>query len=889
MPAHGNQRSLWDAGCRFDFANPGLPVASRRCCSTTRRSRATATRCGSCSPSSGSSTRRVEVSVVDRSNRKELLGDLNPACACRRSSSTTAARSASRTRSSGTSPTARSTSRTTRTSARRCCSGSSSSSTATSRTSPSRGSGSRTRGRRSASPIGFPLGWRGATRRSTRWSGTWTAASSSSAKLLDRRHLAVRLHPRRRRRRLRSRAVPRDPCWLGRVAAQPRARRDRRYRVNVRLRFAPSPTGSLHLGNALTAVANRRFADAEAGVLHPAHRRHRSVAHGGGWGGGDPRRPRVARRLVRRRPGSAERTRLELTPRPRDACLAGGAERDKDGSVRLGHDGTTLLRADGTATYQLASVADDLELGITHVIRGNDHRPNLPVQQRIARALGGELPEVIHHGLVLGPDGKKLSKRHGHSSIAELRDEGLPAQAVRAYLDELGLPEHDVQLDLARLRRLAIDAIASMSDDELATAAGAPIELVPALRGARPWSRRREYAHLLLEPEQVRLGEEARATLGRFAELREPAPERLTAEESRALVRELKAVGGDLRSLRLALTGAPTGPSWPRCCLRSRARRHSRGPLAQSAPDYDRRCAPVRHPDPLAGRAAASTRPDPHVLLRVHGVPADPRRELAALRPRDVAAELAAAHGLRREPRPQHHRRRRQGVRRGARAGHLEPGAVGAGHRVVLRGHGRSRTRPARRRAARDRGDRRDRRLHRRAPRARACIRRGRGRLLQRRELARVREALGRPPRRHGRPGVERSEARSARLRAVEVAEVARGRRVGLTVGPGPARLAYRVLGDGREAPRPRVRDPRRGHGPAFPASRERARTIERARPPVRAHLDAQRHARARRGEDVEVAWQRRDAPQCPRCLGSGGVARFPSLGTLEQAGRLLG
>ena len=134
------------------------------------------------------------------------------------------------------------------------------------------------------------------------------------------------------------------------------------------------------------------------------------------------------------------------------ALEAGAAERDEDGSVRLARGGTTLLREDGTATYQLATVADDLALGITHVIRGNDHRPNLPVQQRIARAIGGELPEVIHHGLVLGPDGKKLSKRHGHSSIAELREEGLPASAVRAYLDELDLPQHDVQLDLARLR-----------------------------------------------------------------------------------------------------------------------------------------------------------------------------------------------------------------------------------------------------------------------------------------------------------------------------------------------------------------------------------------------------------------------------------------------------
>ena len=58
-------------------------------------------------------------------------------------------------------------------------------------------------------------------------------------------------------------------------------------------------------------------------------------------------------------------------------------------------EGVTLLRADGSATYQLATVADDLDLGITHVIRGSDHRPNEERQRRIARALGGELPEVI--------------------------------------------------------------------------------------------------------------------------------------------------------------------------------------------------------------------------------------------------------------------------------------------------------------------------------------------------------------------------------------------------------------------------------------------------------------------------------------------------------------
>jgi glutamyl-tRNA synthetase len=331
--------------------------------------------------------------------------------------------------------------------------------------------------------------------------------------------------------------------------------------VTIRVRFAPSPTGSLHLGNALTAVVNRHFADEHGGVLllriddtdpsRTMERGEETIVADLAWlGVGFSERP------VRQSERSAVYE--EAVDR---ALASGAAERTDDGSVRLGRDGTTLVRPDGSATYQLASVADDLALGVTHVIRGNDHRPNLPVQTRIASALGSHLPVVIHHGLILGDDGKKLSKRHGHSSLADLRDEGFPAAAVRAYLDELGLPEHDVQLDLARLRRLAVDAIAAMPDDELAAAAEAPVEVVPALRGARSLVEAREYAQLVLAPTTpVELGEDAWPTLDRFTELREPASERLSHDEARTLVRELKAVGGDLRALRLALTGAAKGP-----------------------------------------------------------------------------------------------------------------------------------------------------------------------------------------------------------------------------------------------------------------------------------------------------------------------------------------
>src|SRR5262249_16943541 len=85
-------------------------------------------------------------------------------------------------------------------------------------------------------------------------------------------------------------------------------------------------------------------------------------------------------------------------------------EPDAEGPRRLGR--TTLLRPDGTPTYQLASAVDDLDFEITHVIRGSDHRANAELQASLVSALGGTPPEYVHHGLLLGEDGQKLSKRH---------------------------------------------------------------------------------------------------------------------------------------------------------------------------------------------------------------------------------------------------------------------------------------------------------------------------------------------------------------------------------------------------------------------------------------------------------------------------------------------
>jgi hypothetical protein len=229
-------------------------------------------------------------------------------------------------------------------------------------------------------------------------------------------------------------------------------------------------------------------------------------------------------------------------------------ERYREAAARLGtdrFDGITLVREDGTATYHLASVVDDAEFGITHVVRGNDHRPNEALHRRLAEALGATPPVFVHHGLILGENGRKLSKRAEGATVASLRDAGIPAEAVRAYLDELGVPKHDIHYDLARIRRLSTEVISGMSDEELAERLDVPVGVVPVARGARDLKEAREYVEMILSaPEPMRV--DAVETLQRFRELGDL--------DAKALVRELKAVGGDLRALRLALTGRERGP-----------------------------------------------------------------------------------------------------------------------------------------------------------------------------------------------------------------------------------------------------------------------------------------------------------------------------------------
>lgn len=268
----------------------------------------------------------------------------------------------------------------------------------------------------------------------------------------------------------------------------------------VRTRFAPSPTGFLHIGGARTALFNRYFADHVGGTMHLRIEdtdRARSTAEatqaiidGLAWLGvrhdGDivyqsqNADAHVAAAKALHAAGhayfcdldgdalDAERTRQREIGKAfrspnRDADLTEGSLRFRvpDGSTQISDhvqgdisweneefDDLVLLRADGTPTYMLAVVVDDHDMGITHVVRGDDHLINAGRQQQLYSALGWGVPEWAHVPLIYGPDGKKLSKRHGALGVEAYRDMGYLPGGLRNYLVKLGWASGDREVFL---------------------------------------------------------------------------------------------------------------------------------------------------------------------------------------------------------------------------------------------------------------------------------------------------------------------------------------------------------------------------------------------------------------------------------------------------------
>ena len=228
---------------------------------------------------------------------------------------------------------------------------------------------------------------------------------------------------------------------------------------SIRLRFAPSPTGQLHIGGARTALYNWLLARKHGGTMVLRIEdtdRERST---------DENVDQIldALRWLELDWDEGPLSQAERAPRHReeiDRLLADGHAYEDEGAVRLRvPEGETVVtdvirgdvrfpndsikdfviaRSDGSALYNLAVAVDDLDMGITHVIRGEDHLSNTPRQAMILAAMGVDPPVYAHLPLLHGPDGKKLSKRHGAASVQELRDAGYLPEAVRNYIALLG-------------------------------------------------------------------------------------------------------------------------------------------------------------------------------------------------------------------------------------------------------------------------------------------------------------------------------------------------------------------------------------------------------------------------------------------------------------------
>jgi glutamyl-tRNA synthetase len=262
--------------------------------------------------------------------------------------------------------------------------------------------------------------------------------------------------------------------------------------VQMRVRFAPSPTGALHIGGARTALYNWLLARGSGGQFllriedtdrerstpenveqifdalrwleldwdeEPVFQSERGERHA-----------EVVQRLLdegHAYRSTAGREQIEAW-HAQHGNRGFRGEDEGEGAVRLrvADEGATVVRdvirgestfenrlqddlviarADGTPLYHLAVVVDDLDMGITHVVRGADHYSNTAKQMLILQALGEEPPLYAHVPLLHGPDGKKLSKRHGAASVQELRERGYLPEAVRNYVALLGWGNEDSQ------------------------------------------------------------------------------------------------------------------------------------------------------------------------------------------------------------------------------------------------------------------------------------------------------------------------------------------------------------------------------------------------------------------------------------------------------------
>ena len=448
--------------------------------------------------------------------------------------------------------------------------------------------------------------------------------------------------------------------------------------MTVVTRFAPSPTGFLHIGGARTALFNWLYARGRGGKMLLRIEdtdRERStqaaidaILDGLSWLGiawdGEPiyqfSRAARHREVVEQMLAAGRAYRCFSSPedlaKMREKARAEGRTRLYDGTwrdrdpseappgiapaIRLkapltgetviedqvqgrvvwqneNLDDLVLLRSDGTPTYMLAVVVDDHDMGVTHIIRGDDHLTNGARQKQIYDALGWPVPVMAHIPLIHGPDGSKLSKRHGALGVDAYRAMGYLPAALRNYLVRLGWSHGDQEIfsteemiaafdlpqigrsparfDFAKLENLNGHYIRQSSDSELmaaieqllphlANGQAVAAKLTPLVRGqflaAMPSLKERaktlvdliDSANFLLADRPLPLDDKAKALLSEPAVtlLRELAPElnavepwtgEATEQAVRAFAERHGAkLGAVAQPLRAALTGRATSP-----------------------------------------------------------------------------------------------------------------------------------------------------------------------------------------------------------------------------------------------------------------------------------------------------------------------------------------
>jgi glutamyl-tRNA synthetase len=296
----------------------------------------------------------------------------------------------------------------------------------------------------------------------------------------------------------------------------------------VRVRFAPSPTGYLHVGGARTALFNWLYARRTGGTfvlrIEDTDKERSTDAHtkvildGLTWLGvtwdegpyfqgayGDRHKADAERLLADGRAYRCFCTKEELDAQRASAEAARGAFRydrrclrltkgEVEERIRAGAphtirflvpdeeiawddavhgrisfqgndlDDFVILRSDGSAIYNMAVVSDDIAMRITHVIRGDDHVSNTPKQIALYRALGAEAPVFAHVPMILGNDGKKLSKRHGATAVGDYQDQGIIPAAMRNFLALLGWSpgeDREIMVEDEMIAAFSLEAIQS--------------------------------------------------------------------------------------------------------------------------------------------------------------------------------------------------------------------------------------------------------------------------------------------------------------------------------------------------------------------------------------------------------------------------------------------